>query len=98
MPAGADPPRRPCGTPPAGHIARATRERRTPGTLPLMAVQLMLSSWEVIARRSLLMTQRWRSPLEYQRTMTEKVLLYARVSLDPEARCSLPHRTCIRNE
>jgi hypothetical protein len=38
-----------------------------------MAAQLMFSSWEVIARRSLLMAQNRCSPLEYQRMVTEKM-------------------------
>ncbi len=54
-------------------MAGMTHNRRAPGTLPLMAAQLMLSSWEVIARRSLLMAQNRCSPFEYQRMVTEKM-------------------------
>ncbi len=38
-----------------------------------MAAQLAMSSWEVIARRSLLMAQGRCSPAEYQRMVAEKV-------------------------
>jgi hypothetical protein len=38
-----------------------------------MMSQLALSSWEVIARRSLLMARNQCSPLEYQRMVLEKV-------------------------
>ncbi len=46
--------------------------RRAP-PLPQMATELALASWEVIARRSLLMAQNQCSPLEYQRMMLEKM-------------------------
>lgn len=49
------------------------RRSRAPKTLPLMMSQLALSSWEVIARRSLLMAQDRCSPFEYQRMVLEKV-------------------------
>ena len=37
-----------------------------------MMTDLMLSSWETIARRSLLMAQNRCSPLEYHRMLSEK--------------------------
>jgi hypothetical protein len=49
-----------------------TQRRTRP--LPLMAAELALSSWEVIARRSLMMAQGRCSPLEYQRMVSEKVM------------------------
>jgi len=39
-----------------------------------MMTELMLSSWETIARRSLLMAQNQCSPLEYHRMLTEKAI------------------------
>ena len=50
-----------------------TSKLRPPGVLPLMTAQLMVASWEVIARRGLLMAQNRCSPLEYHRMMTEKI-------------------------
>jgi hypothetical protein len=37
-----------------------------------MATELMMASWETIARRSLMMIQGTCSPAEYQRMVTEK--------------------------
>jgi hypothetical protein len=37
-----------------------------------MAAELMMASWETIARRSLMMVQGTCSPAEYQRMVTEK--------------------------
>ena len=49
------------------------RRRRATFALPFMAADLALSSWEVIARRSLLMAQNRCSPAEYQRMVLEKM-------------------------
>ena len=38
-----------------------------------MAAELAFASWEVIARRSLMMAQNQCSPLEYQRMVMEKL-------------------------
>ena len=46
---------------------------RRPPALPLLAAGLALASWEVIARRSLLMAQNRCSPLEYRRMVLEKM-------------------------
>ena len=49
---------------------RAVRSSRS---LPFLAADLALSSWEVIARRSLLMAQNRCTQREYRRMVREKV-------------------------
>ena len=49
------------------------RKLRKSLRLPLMMADLMLASWETMARRSLMMVQGACSPVEYQRMATEKV-------------------------
>jgi|HubBroStandDraft_2_1064218.scaffolds.fasta_scaffold2885470_1 hypothetical protein len=49
------------------------RKSRLDTAFPVMAMQLAFSSWEVIARRTLMMAQNQCSPLEYQRMLAEKV-------------------------
>jgi hypothetical protein len=48
------------------------RKRRS-GRLPLMAAELALASWEVVARRGLMIAQNRCTPREYQRMVAEKV-------------------------
>jgi hypothetical protein len=50
-----------------------TRKRRRASPLPLLTMQLALSSWKVIARRSLMMAQNRCSSAEYQRMVIEKM-------------------------
>ncbi len=49
--------------------------------LPWMMTDLMLSSWETLARRTLLMAQNTCSPAEYQRMITEKTQAATETSL-----------------
>jgi hypothetical protein len=49
-----------------------TRKPRKAAFLPWMMTDLMLSSWETIAHRTLLMAQNTCSPAEYQRMVSEK--------------------------
>jgi hypothetical protein len=48
------------------------RKRRKNLSLPMMMTDLMLASWETIARRTLLMAQHKCSPAEYRRMVREK--------------------------
>jgi hypothetical protein len=48
------------------------RKRRKSLRLPLMMADLMLASWETMARRALLMAQNKCPPAEYQRMVREK--------------------------
>jgi hypothetical protein len=49
--------------------------------LPWMMTDLMLSSWETLAHRTLLMAQNTCSPAEYQRMITEKTQAAAETSM-----------------
>jgi hypothetical protein len=49
------------------------RSRHSPVSFPLMMAELMLSSWETIAWRSLMIAQGSCSPAEYQRMVVEKM-------------------------
>ncbi len=49
------------------------RSRRSPPSLPVMMAELMFSSWETIAWRSLMIAQGSCSPAEYQRMVMEKM-------------------------
>jgi len=49
------------------------RKRGSPFTLPTMMAELGFASFEVVARRSLLMATGACSPAEYQRMMHEKM-------------------------
>ena len=51
------------------------KHHKTPrsSALALMTAELAFASWEVIARRSLLMAQNRCSPLEYHRMVSEKM-------------------------
>ena len=48
------------------------RSRRKTASLPGMMTDLMMASWETIARRTLLIAQNKCSPAEYQRMVREK--------------------------
>jgi len=48
------------------------RKRRKNLSFPGMMTELMLASWETIARRTLLMAQNTCSPAEYRRMIAEK--------------------------
>jgi len=48
------------------------RKRRRVTPLPFMMAELMLSSWETIARRTWLIAQGRCPPAEYQRMVAEK--------------------------
>lgn len=50
---------------------KARKSRKTL-SLPAMMTDLMLASWETIARRTLLMAQNKCSPAEYRRMVKEK--------------------------
>lgn len=50
-----------------------TRKRRKTSSLPMMMTDLMLASWETMARRTLLIAQNKCSPAEYRRMVREKV-------------------------
>lgn len=47
-------------------------KRRSSHRLPIMVADLMLSSWETIVRRSLMIAQGSCSPAEYRRMVREK--------------------------
>lgn len=49
------------------------RKRRKTSSLPVMMTDLMLASWETMARRTLLIAQNKCSPAEYRRMVREKV-------------------------
>lgn len=49
------------------------RNQRSPVSFPFMMAELMISSWETIAWRSLMIAQGSCSPAEYQRMFTEKM-------------------------
>jgi hypothetical protein len=51
-------------------MTKLTSRRKRP--LPVMMAELMVASWETIARRSLMMIQGTCSPTEYRRMTTEK--------------------------
>jgi hypothetical protein len=51
-------------------LKSAHRRKRA---LPLMMTELMLASWETIARRTLMIAQNTCSPAEYKRMVIEKV-------------------------
>jgi hypothetical protein len=51
-------------------MKKLTSRRSRP--LPLMMAELMMASWETIARRSLMMMQGTCSPAEYRRMAIEK--------------------------
>ena len=53
-------------------MAKVIRRRRR--ALPLIMADLMMASWETIARRSLMIVQGTCSPAEYQRMAMEKAL------------------------
>jgi hypothetical protein len=54
------------------------RKRRKTVLLPMMMMtDLMMASWETIARRTLLVAQNKCSPAEYQRMVREKALAAA---------------------
>ena len=53
------------------------RKRRKTVSLPMMMTDLMMASWETIARRTLLVAQNKCSPAEYQRMAREKALAAA---------------------
>lgn len=60
-----------CARPPQRcAMAKLSSRRRRP--LPLMVAELMMASWETMARRSLMMLQGTCPPAEYQRMATEK--------------------------
>jgi hypothetical protein len=48
------------------------RIRRSSATVPLVMAQLTMASWEVIARRSMMMLANTCSPAEYRRMVREK--------------------------
>jgi hypothetical protein len=50
--------------------------RRREFALPLMMAELMMASWETIARRSLMMVQGTCSPAEYRRMAMEKAAAF----------------------
>jgi len=52
--------------------AMKVRKRRKGSSVPVMMTELMLASWETIARRTLLMAQNACSPAEYRRMVQEK--------------------------
>jgi hypothetical protein len=53
-------------------LAMKVRKRRKGSSVPVMMTELMLASWETIARRTLLMAQNACSPEEYRRMVREK--------------------------
>jgi hypothetical protein len=53
------------------------RKRRKAVSLPMMMTDLMMASWETIARRTLLVAQNKCSPAEYHRMVREKALAAA---------------------
>ena len=53
--------------------AMKRRKPRSASALPMMTVELAFASWEVIARRSLMMARNRCSPAEYQRMVLEKM-------------------------
>ena len=53
------------------------RKRRKTVSLPMMMTDLMMASWETLARRTLLVAQNKCSPAEYQRMIREKALAAA---------------------
>ena len=54
--------------------------RRSPA-FPVMMAELMMASWETIARRSLMIIQGACSPAEYQRMAMEKAAAFQRSAL-----------------
>ncbi len=54
------------------------RKRRKKSSVPVMMTELMLASWETIARRTLLMVQNECPPEEYRRMVNEKAEAAAR--------------------
>jgi hypothetical protein len=74
--------------------------------MPFMAMQLAMSSWEVIARRTMMMAQNRCSPHEYQRMMLEKLQAVQQTGItlatsggmpDPEALMRPWHRRAVAN-
>jgi hypothetical protein len=57
------------------------RKRRKAVSLPMMMTDLMMASWETIARRTLLVAQNKCSPAEYHRMVREKALAAATFGL-----------------
>jgi hypothetical protein len=53
------------------------RKRRKTVSPPVMMTDLIMASWETIARRTLLVMQNKCSPAEYQRMVREKALAAA---------------------
>jgi hypothetical protein len=71
-----------CGRPDDPHLSRMKiRRRRRRSSLPTMMAELTLSSWETIARRTLLAAQGRCSPSEYRRMVDEKLRAAAQSSL-----------------
>ena len=58
-------------------VVMTARKRRKTVSLPMMMTDLMMASWETIARRTLLVAQNKCSPAEYQRMVREKALAAA---------------------
>jgi hypothetical protein len=54
-------------------LKSAHRRKRA---LPLMMTELMLASWETIARRTLMIAQNTCSPAEYKRMVIEKAAAF----------------------
>jgi hypothetical protein len=58
-----------------------SRRNRPPAPLPILMTELMLASWETIARRSWLMARGSCSEAEYRRMVDEKALAAYRSGL-----------------
>jgi hypothetical protein len=50
--------------------------RRRNRALPLMMTEMMLASWETMARRALMIAQNTCSPAEYERMVVEKAAAF----------------------
>jgi hypothetical protein len=58
-------------------LIMTARKRRKTVSLPMMMTDLIMASWETIARRTLLVAQNKCSPVEYQRMVREKAMAAA---------------------
>jgi hypothetical protein len=63
------------------HVIAMSRRKRRPTSLPIMIAELMLSSWETVTRRALMMAQGSCSAAEYRRMVNEKALAAYRSGL-----------------
>ena len=74
-------PRAPCSNAAVAHLSRMRKRKSVSASLPFVMAELMLASWETIARRSLMMASGSCSAAEYRRMIDEKALAAYRSGL-----------------